>query len=65
MESRFEAGEWQRLTPRERVARCRLLAEDARQSAALATSDAAKQMYCELAANWEKLAAEIETFERL
>jgi hypothetical protein len=59
MEYRFNAEEWIRLTPAERVKRCRLWAREARELAASASADM-QQPYLDIAGQWEHLAKEIE-----
>ena len=60
VEFRFNADEWERLTPAERVRRCGLLATEAQTLASLSTSTSyAKSLYLGLALHWKLLAEEI------
>ena len=59
MEHRFKADEWERLTPAERVRRCRAIAAQAREIAATAPSTM-RDSYLRLAESWALLADEIE-----
>jgi len=54
----FEAGEWDRLTPAERIRYCGLMAEEARALAEIALPRM-KEIYLKLAGQWLDLAAEI------
>ena len=58
MEFHFNAEEWKRLTPPQRVARCHALAAESRALAQTAGADL-KGMYLDLAAQWLKLAEAI------
>ena len=58
-EFEFNAEEWQRLTPSERVRRCRSFAEQAKQLCADAPPDS-KVGYLELSLHWLALADELE-----
>jgi hypothetical protein len=60
MEFRFDGNEWPRLTLEERVRRCKLMAHEARSRAESASSADLQEGYSKLAAEWLKLAAEIE-----
>lgn len=60
MDYRFNAEEWARLTPTDRVKRCRLWAHEASALAASA-SQTMKRLYLDLAHQWERLAQEIES----
>jgi hypothetical protein len=55
----FNAEEWKRMTPSDRVRRCRSLADEARLLSADAALNA-KQVYLELSQQWSALADEIE-----
>ena len=57
--SEFNAEDWLRLTPAQRVAQCRRMAEEARGLSKESSGDLA-QAYTELARNWDNLAEEIE-----
>jgi hypothetical protein len=59
MESLFKAEEWNRLTPAERVQRCRLMAAETRALATVASSDL-RLHYSNLTEEWLQLAQEIE-----
>ncbi len=59
MEYRFNAEEWQTLTPAERASRCRLLAEQAKVLAAAALPGHS-EAYEDLARNWLRLAEDME-----
>jgi len=59
MEYQFTAEEWARLTPDERVQRCRLLSLEARQMSKRATGEV-KRAYLRIALGWDALANEIE-----
>src|SRR4030095_7647799 len=61
MRYRFHAAEWGRLTAKERATRCRLLAHEASELGRTAKTKDARRIYLELAAQWEKLAREIES----
>jgi hypothetical protein len=56
---RFKSDEWERLTPAERIYRCRVMAEEARQLSNNASPDF-KQVYLDLADQWSKLASKME-----
>jgi hypothetical protein len=58
MKFRFNADEWQRLTPAERVSRCRILAQEAETLAGSATTHL-KTLYLELAIQLKMLAGEM------
>jgi len=55
----FKSDEWERLTPSERIYRCRVMAEEARQLSNNSSPDF-KQAYLDLAHQWSKLASTIE-----
>ena len=59
MDYQFSAEEWRRITPSERVSRCRLFAHEASELA-LSADPSMKRAYLDIAAHWEKLATEIE-----
>jgi hypothetical protein len=59
LELEFDSDEWSKLTSSERIRRCRLFAEHARQHAAGAAPEV-KKIYQELSQNWLALAEEIE-----
>jgi len=59
MERRFNAEEWNALTPAERVRRCRLWAADAQEMANKASVEL-KQTYQNIADQWATVAREIE-----
>ena len=56
---RFKSDEWERLTPSERIYRCRVMAEEARQLSNNASPEL-KRVYLDLADQWSKLASKIE-----
>ena len=58
MELRFTADEWEKLSPPERIKRCRLLAEEAEKLAASATPSL-RAAYADLARQWLTLANEM------
>ena len=57
MEYRFNADEWRTLRPPERVLRCKLLAQQARDLARGAKPDSVRA-YLQIAEGWEQLANE-------
>ena len=57
MDHRFNADEWNALTPAERVRRCRLWAADAQEMA--------KKAYQKIADQWATVAREIERRNKL
>ena len=59
MEYRFNAEEWDALTPENRVRRCRLLAQEALKMADGAKGSM-KDALLAIAADWERLGTEIE-----
>lgn len=59
MDYRFNAEEWRKLTPAQRVRKCRLLADEAK-ALGNASSDILKKHYLSIAKDWLELAAEIE-----
>ena len=59
MDRRFSADEWMKMTVTERIVRCSILAREAQTLAANA-SPTMSGHYLEIAAQWTKLAAEIE-----
>jgi len=59
MEYQFTAEEWARLTPDERVRRCRLLSAEAHRMSKPATGEV-KRMYLNIALGWDALANEID-----
>jgi hypothetical protein len=59
LEYRFKSDEWERLAPSERIYRCWLMAEEARELARRASA-ALKQGYLGLAEQCSKLARDIE-----
>ena len=59
MEYRFNAEEWSRLKPEERMRRCRLWAEEGQKLAQGAHPKMAAH-YLSIAADWLKLASEME-----
>ena len=56
----FNAEEWKRMTPSDRVRRCRSLADEARLLSADAALNAKQVVYLELSQQWSALADEIE-----
>ena len=62
MEHRFEADEWSRLTPDERVRRCHLMAAEAQQLSKSANGGM-QTLYLGLARQWLDLADEIKRSE--
>ena len=64
MEYRFNAGEWNALTPKERAHRCRLWAAEAQELANRAPPDL-KASYESIAKEWSNLAREIEQHSNL
>jgi hypothetical protein len=64
VEYRFNASEWVKLSPGERVKRCWILAHEATQLALTAEKKEIKRGYLELAAQRETLARNIERGER-
>ena len=58
MELRFTADEWEKLSPPERIRRCRLLADEAEKLAA-AAAPALRAAYADLAQQWRTLANEM------
>ena len=63
MEFRFNAEEWDRMTPAQRIQFCRTQAEHAQRFADQA-DDKFRPLYAELAAQWLRLASEIANAER-
>ena len=59
MEYRFKAEEWEKLTPAERVRRCRLMATEAQALAEKATPEFAER-YLRIADDWLSLAHAVE-----
>jgi len=59
MDQDLKNVDWERLLPPERIARCRALASEALERAALADA-AMRKHYLELASEWTKLADEME-----
>lgn len=59
VEYRFEAKEWEQLTPTQKAQRCRLMAKQARAIADAAQPDLAPS-YLRLAEDWQILALEIQ-----
>jgi hypothetical protein len=59
MDYRFNAEEWNRLTPEHRARRCRLMADEAMKLADSAPSTLAGS-YLTIAQSWLKLADEID-----
>ena len=62
-ERRFHTADWETLSVEQRVARCRMMAREAFQLADAATASL-KETYLALAAEWEKLAQEIQQRSR-
>jgi hypothetical protein len=62
MEFRFNAEEWQALSPAERIRRCRVLASEAETLADHAAVHL-KTIYLELAMQWKILAEEMKRHE--
>jgi hypothetical protein len=60
MELRFNAEEWAGRKPEERARQCRQMAAKVRALARNASSPDLKSAYSTVAAEWEKLAQEIE-----
>jgi hypothetical protein len=58
MEFRFNAEEWDKLTPQERIRRCRVLAREA-ETLANSSSSRMKALYLQLAIQWKLLAEEM------
>ena len=63
MDYQFNAQEWSRMAPAERVKRCRVFAHEA-SALALSVGPTMKRAYLDIAQHWEKLAQEIEAEER-
>lgn len=61
MQYRFHAEEWHGLSRVERVARCRVMAQEANKLAQHATREETKRRYVDLALQWEGLARDMET----
>ena len=59
MEYRFNADEWVKLAPKERVRRCRLMAQEAMKLAQSAAGQV-RQDYQVIAMNWDQLAEDID-----
>ena len=59
MEFRFNAEEWETLSPAERIRRCRILAHEA-ETLADHSAEHMKAIYLELAMQWKNLAEEME-----
>ena len=59
MDYRFKSDEWERLAPSQRIYRCRLLAEEARQVSRRASPELMRT-YLDLANQWSKLAGDLE-----
>ena len=59
MEYRFNAAEWDKLAPSDRIRRCRLWAEES-QKLASQTSGTIHEAYLAIAMDWQELANEIE-----
>jgi len=58
VELRFTAEEWEKLSPKERIKRCRLLADEAEKLAASA-APSLRTAYTDLARQWRTLADEM------
>jgi len=63
MEYRFNAEEWAKLSPDERVLRCRFMASEARKLAETGKGTM-REIYLALGKDWQKLADEIEDQSR-
>jgi len=59
LDYRFEADEWEQLTPAERIRRCRMLAEQALILGRSSTRRL-KLLYADISAQWSIIADEIE-----
>ena len=59
MDYSFKADEWDRLTPLQRIVRCRDLAQEA-QKVGNASRGRLKTMYLDLSIQWSMVADEIE-----
>jgi hypothetical protein len=59
MQQDMKSVDWEKLMPFERIARCRALASEALERAAVADS-AMRKHYLELASEWTRLADEME-----
>ena len=59
MDYRFKSDEWERLTPSERILRCRTLANEALKLSGAAHGPM-KTLYLNLSTQWTKLAKEME-----
>jgi len=55
----FSASEWEKATTAERIERCKMAARDAEAFAELASPEL-RPLYKDLAASWNRLAAEIQ-----
>ena len=59
LEQRFEADEWGRLTVEQRLRRCHLMAQEARELAKTAPTEIA-ETYLQIAKDWLQLATEMQ-----